>query len=251
MVADFSPAPNYDRVLCVTGHPCKAGMDWHRKNSLNGAYTKQDASNPLGAQGAMRQTPTNPCRVHREKPELIGQQLVMDAFTSTDNLLTGNKHCYFLKCLKSQWVHPLFTKNRSAAELVRVITLFFNRHPEYRREASQDRFVRCDPEPNYRSAEFVACFPLSDTVSKELHRATSSLTVSQSALPVSSSLRLYPNEHLPLAGILHSSMPAPHTLSTTVAQSTTVLITSRQDDTSTSSTYILSGASAMSTYPLN
>jgi hypothetical protein len=65
------------------------------------------------------------------------------------------------------------------------------------------------------------------------------------------SSRLYPNEHPPLSGILQSSMPAPQTLSITVAQSTTVLISSRQDGTSISSTCILSGASAMSTYPLN
>ena len=43
MVADFTPASNYDRVHRVTGHPGKSGMQWHRKNSINGAYSKQDA----------------------------------------------------------------------------------------------------------------------------------------------------------------------------------------------------------------
>ena len=32
MVADFTPALNYDRVHCVTGHPGKAGMDWLKWN---------------------------------------------------------------------------------------------------------------------------------------------------------------------------------------------------------------------------
>jgi hypothetical protein len=75
--------------------------------------------------------PRNLYRVRGEKPELIGQQMFMDAFTSTHKSLTGNKHCDFLKCPYSRWVRPLFTKNRSAAELVGEITLFFNRHPEY------------------------------------------------------------------------------------------------------------------------
>jgi hypothetical protein len=158
MVADFTPASNYGRVHCVRVKQAWNGTG--RTLSMERTLSMTLPPRPVCracAQGAICQTPTNPYRVHREKPELIGQQMVMDAFTSTHKSLTGNKHCDFLKCLKSHWVHPLFTKNHSAAELVRVITLFFNRLSKYRREASQDRFVRCDLELNYRSAEFVAC----------------------------------------------------------------------------------------------
>ena len=106
----------------------------------------------------MRQTPTDPYRVHRDKPTLPGQQFALDAFQSRTRSLAGFKYCDFLTDLATRRIYPIFSKDRSAPELCRVFTEFFNRHPEFRREGDAlTRFVRCDPEPSYRSTEFVAC----------------------------------------------------------------------------------------------
>jgi hypothetical protein len=141
MVADFNPASNYDRVQCVTGHPGKLGMEWHRKISINGAYSKQDAATPRPvchacAQGAMRQAATDPHREHRDKPILLGQQLTMDAFQAPTKSLAGNKYCDLITDLTNYWIQPVFTRNRTAEELVRAVSGLFNKHPELLRAGS-------------------------------------------------------------------------------------------------------------------
>jgi hypothetical protein len=109
----------------------------------------------------MRQTPTDPYRVYRDKPTLPGQQFALDAFQSRTRSLASFKYCEILTDLATRRIYPIFSKDRSAPELCRVFIEFFNRHPELRREGDAlTRFVRCDPEPSYRSTEFVAC-PLS------------------------------------------------------------------------------------------
>jgi hypothetical protein len=59
--------------------------------------------------------------------------------------------------MTNHWIHPVFTRNRTAEELVRAVSGFFNKHLELLRVGSLNRFIRCDPEPSYRSTEFVAC----------------------------------------------------------------------------------------------
>jgi hypothetical protein len=81
----------------------------------------------------------------------------MDAFQAPTKSLAGNKYCDLIADLTNHWIHPVFTRNRTAEELVRAVSGFFNKHPELLRAGSLDRFIRCDPEPSYRSTEFVAC----------------------------------------------------------------------------------------------
>jgi hypothetical protein len=105
----------------------------------------------------MRQAATDPHREDRDKPILLGQQLTMDALHAPTNSLAGNKYCDLITDLTNHWIHPVFTRNRTAEELVRAVSGFFNKHPELLRAGSLERFIRCDPEPSCRSTEFVAC----------------------------------------------------------------------------------------------
>ena len=106
----------------------------------------------------MRQTSTDHLREHREKPTAAGQQFALDAFSSVTLSLSGFKYCDFLTDLATRAIYPVFSRNRTAEELCQRLSEFFNRHPDWRSTGSQDqRFVRCDPEASYRSAEFIAC----------------------------------------------------------------------------------------------
>jgi hypothetical protein len=94
------------------------------------------------------------------------------------------KYCD-LTDLATRRIYLIFSKDRSAPELCRAFNEFFNRHPEFRRDGDAlTRFVRCDPEPSYRSAEFISGYSAKRpwvTLSKEPH-ATSTLEGSQNAL---------------------------------------------------------------------
>lgn len=106
----------------------------------------------------MHQTPTNPHRVHRSRPLLVGQQFTMDAYSHTVKSLHGFMYCDLLTCLASRQVFPVFTKNRNATELCTRISSVFNAHPEWKQTGEPVlRFIRIDPELNYHSEEFREC----------------------------------------------------------------------------------------------
>jgi hypothetical protein len=105
----------------------------------------------------MRQAPTDPHRAHRDKPTLLWQHHTIDVFQEPTKSLAGNKYCDLITDITNHWIHPVFTRNRTAEELLRAVSGFFDKRPELFRAGSLGRFIRCDPEPSYRSTEFVAC----------------------------------------------------------------------------------------------
>jgi hypothetical protein len=189
-------------------------MKWHRKNSINGAYSKQDAATSR----PVCQASTDPHREHRDKPILLGQQLTMDAFQAKS--LARNKYCDLITDMTNHWIHPVFTRNRTAEELIRAVSGSFNKHPVLLRAGSLNRFIRCDP-PNRDTvprSSWHASRHLG-TQSKEPRHATSTLAVSRSApsdssfpRPTSSCSQLNPRKPREQSGTSTSSTPAPHML---------------------------------------
>ena len=162
-LAQFKPVSLYDHIHMVTGHPGNAGMAWHMKNSTNAKYTEEDASRQRGTckgcvYGTMRQTSTDHHREHRNLPLKPGQCFSLDAYTHTIQSSRGFKYCDIYTDLATRRCYPVFTKNRSAHELCEQSLKLFNQHPEwqYVHDTDTRRFIRLDPEKNYRSLEFEA-----------------------------------------------------------------------------------------------
>ena len=106
----------------------------------------------------MHQTPTDHRKEHRPNSLTPGQQFALDAFTNVHTSSRGNKYCDLLTDLATGQVYPVFTKDRSAAELVQKATVLFNMHPSWRNPTCTDtRFIRLDPESNYNSQAFLSC----------------------------------------------------------------------------------------------
>ena len=147
----------------VTGHPGKHGMKWHQQNSTNAGYTDQDAETsrppcPACIYGGMHQTPTDHRKAHRPRITTPGHQFALDAFSSTIKSSRGHKYCDLFTDLATGQVYPVFTKDRSAPELVFKTTTLFNMHPSWQiHEPNLLRFVRLDPESNYNSQQFLDC----------------------------------------------------------------------------------------------
>ena len=104
----------------------------------------------------MHQTRTDRYRQHRTKPTVPGEQFSLDAYTRTRPSYRRNLYCDLLTDLATGRIYPLFTKDRSASELVDKLSIFFVLHPSWQNQYENvDRFTRIDPERNYRSEAFL------------------------------------------------------------------------------------------------
>ena len=97
-------------------------------------------------------------REHRAIPLKPGQCFSLDAYTHNIASSRGFKYCDIYTDLANRRCYPVFTKDRSAHELCEQSTKLFNQHPEwqYVHDTDTRRFIRLDPERNYRSFEFQA-----------------------------------------------------------------------------------------------
>ena len=151
LVTSYSVPSLFDHVHLVTGHPSPSVMAWHRKNSINAAYTTKDASlsRPVCQScvyGGMHQTRTDRYRQHREYTDIPGQQFTLDAYSHTRRSYRRNLFCDLLNDVATGRVYPLFTKDRSAKELISAISIFFALHPSWQnRHELTNRFIRLDP----------------------------------------------------------------------------------------------------------
>lgn len=163
MLMTHTKAPSkYDEVHLALGHPGKVGMEWHRKNTLNAQYTPEDEQVVRPACegcifGGMKQTSTDHLREHRCNPTRPGQIFVMDAYHHGHKSFRGNYYADIFRDLATQMIYVIFTKTRSAKELIDQITRELDKHPEWATnlDITQRRFFRVDSEANYRSQEFV------------------------------------------------------------------------------------------------
>ena len=104
-------------------------MSWHQKNSINAGYTPKDAavSRPVSSScfyGAMHQTRTDRYRQHRSAPTVSGQQFSLDAYTYNRPSYRRHLYCDLLTDLATGRIYPLYTKDRSAPELVDKLSIF-------------------------------------------------------------------------------------------------------------------------------
>jgi hypothetical protein len=136
---------------------------WHRQFTPGAAYTNKDAATPRPlcracVEGSMRQASTDHLRIHRAPAHTFGTQFALDAYSHSHKSLRGYKYADIFTDLTTGRMYPVFTKDRSAPELSLRVSDFFKVHPEWQaRDHLTDRFVRADPERNYRSAEFLSC----------------------------------------------------------------------------------------------
>jgi hypothetical protein len=133
LVTSYKLSSVYDHVHLVTGHPNPTAKSWHQKNSINAGYTPKDAavSRPVCfsyVYGAMHLTRTDRYRQHRPKPTVSGQQFSLDAYTHTRPSFRRNLYCDLLADLATGRIYPLYTKDRSALELVDKLSIFFALH---------------------------------------------------------------------------------------------------------------------------
>ena len=176
LYTNAKPASTYEHVHASLGHPGLAGMAWHRKHTPGANYTDADANAIRGlcqgcVYGGMRQASTDHTRTHRPKPTRPGQQFSLDAFTCVDKSRDNIICCDILTDHFSRERYPIFTRDRSAAELCLKTSILFNLHPEwmsgqidrfiqYDSDVIVDpidvRFIRVDAESNYKSREFLA-----------------------------------------------------------------------------------------------
>ena len=138
-------------------------MNWHQKHSTNAAYTTTDTNTPRPLctaciYGIIHQTSTDHRKVHRDPTTIPGQQFALDAFANTARSSRHHKHCDLFTDLAKGLIFPVFTKDRSALELVTKTTIFFRTHPHWSTQQSDViRFIRIDPESNYNSQAFCKC----------------------------------------------------------------------------------------------
>ena len=188
------PASTFEHVHNALGHPGDLIMQWHRKNTPGAYYTDEDANLPRGlcngcVLGGMRQRSTDHLRVHRAPPTYPGQQFALDAFTCTTPSRLGNNYCDIFTDLFTKVRYPVFTKNRTAAELCAKTAILFDLHPEWNRPDTNrsittwtdedyknldPRFIRLDAESNYTSVEFLHCvakylYGLERTATRDKH----------------------------------------------------------------------------------
>ena len=87
-----------------------------------------------------------------------GQCFTLDAYNHTSYSSRGNRYCDLYTDLATRRSYPVFTKDRSSHELCEQSNKLFTQHPEwqYVHDTDTRRFIRLDPENNYRSFEFLA-----------------------------------------------------------------------------------------------
>ena len=163
LMASTRAVSKYDQVHLVLGHPGKKGMEWHRTNTINADYTQEDADviRPVCegcVYGGMRQTSTDHLREHRQNPIRPGQIFVMDAYTHKHKSFRGMFYADIFRDIATQMIYVVYTKNRSATELVDQLGRELDKHPEWsvNLETNQRRLFRVDAEASYRSQEFTS-----------------------------------------------------------------------------------------------
>ena len=102
------------------------------------------------------ETNINRPSTRRMNPTRPGQIFVMDAFTHKHRSFRGMFYADIFKDLATQMMYVVYTKDRSATELVTQMGKELDKHPEWalNLDITQRRFFRVDAESNYRSAEF-------------------------------------------------------------------------------------------------
>lgn len=104
----------------------------------------------------MHQTRTNQHRQHRSQPTIPGQQFSLDAYTHARASYRNHIYCDLLTDLATGRIYPIYTKDRSASELVTKVSVFFALHPSWQNQYDNvDRFIRLDAERNYRSEAYL------------------------------------------------------------------------------------------------
>ena len=80
----------------------------------------------------------------------------MDAFTHKHRSFRGMFYADVFRDLATQMVYVVYTKDRTATELVTQMVKEFDKNPEWALSINitQWRFFRVDAESNYRSQEF-------------------------------------------------------------------------------------------------
>ena len=163
LMASTRAVSKYDQVHLVLGHPGKKGMEWHRRNTINADYTQEDADviRPVCegcVYGGMRQTSTDHLREHRQNPIRPGQIFVMDAYTHKHKSFRGMFYADIFRDIATQMIYVVYTKNRSATELVDQLGRELDKHPEWsvNLETNQRRLFRVDADASYRSQEFTS-----------------------------------------------------------------------------------------------
>ena len=153
----------YDQVHLALGHPGKFGMQWHNKNTLNANYTVEDANRERPVCegcvfGGMKQHATDHLREHRVNPTRPGQIFAMDAYTHKHKSFRGMLYADIFRDLATQMIYIVYTKNRSASELVEQMGKELDKYPEWATniDITQRRLFRVDAESNYRSQEFTS-----------------------------------------------------------------------------------------------
>ena len=106
----------------------------------------------------MRQTSTDHLREHRQNPIRPGQIFVMDAYTHKHKSFRGMFYADIFRDIATQMIYVVYTKNRSATELVDQLGRELDKHPEWsvNLETNQRRLFRVDAEASYRSQEFTS-----------------------------------------------------------------------------------------------
>ena len=162
-LTQFKPNSLWDHLHLVTGHPGVEGMKWHFHNSTGAKYTVEDEHRQRGTcrgcvYGAMHQTATDHRREHRDLPTKPGQCFTVDAYTHTYKSIQGFGTADIYTDLATRRCYPVYTKDRSAHELCVQSDKLFTAHPDWKYVHDEDtrRFIRLDPERNYRSYEFLA-----------------------------------------------------------------------------------------------
>ena len=124
----------------------------------------------------MHQTGTDHRREHTDLPVKPGQCFSLDAYQLNCYSARGYKHCDIFTDLAIHRCYPVYTKDRSAHELCAQSLKLFNQHPEwqYFHDTDTRRFIRLDPERNYRSNKFSAFvsskgYQLERTPSRDKH----------------------------------------------------------------------------------
>ena len=78
----------------------------------------------------MRQTSTDHLREHRQNPIRPGQIFVMDAYTHKHKSFRGMFYADIFRDIATQMIYVIYTKNRSATELVDQLGRELDKHPE-------------------------------------------------------------------------------------------------------------------------
>ena len=100
---------------------------------------------------------TSTYRCYIPTTTLVGQQFSLDAYTHSTPSFRNNRYTHILTDLASGQHYPIYTKDRSAPELCARIGAFFDLTPQWNHNTpGVNRFIRHDPEANYRSEEFTA-----------------------------------------------------------------------------------------------